>query len=251
PSSIDRGEGSILSWVSRDVTSCRATGGWSESKSFSGSQFVNPDRDTTYRINCSNSSGDSVSDRVTIRVNDDDRFNEFSNLIVDKRARNITLNQSNFSSIIEAQAGDLIEFEITVRNMGNRTERIRLRDVLPSGLTYSQNSTFVDGQNLGGIAIVGSGINLGNVSQAETVRVVFRTSVGSIISGQNITNRAFATVSNNNQTFDGSTNINIRDRGVVLGIGDIPTGPENVLPVVFIITFIGSLIVLSRVISME
>ena len=69
PTIIDRGQTSILSWTSQNATYCVASGGWSGSKSTSGSESVNPYNTTTYSITCYNENN-SATDTATVTVRD-------------------------------------------------------------------------------------------------------------------------------------------------------------------------------------
>jgi hypothetical protein len=52
PITITPGQAVNLSWVSQNVASCYASGGWSGTKATSGSQSVSPTQTTTYSITC-------------------------------------------------------------------------------------------------------------------------------------------------------------------------------------------------------
>ncbi|MBP6883945.1 MAG: hypothetical protein KBC06_01790 [Candidatus Pacebacteria bacterium] len=72
--SIDTDEGTIIRWDANNATYCSATGGtngWSGSRNTSGTFFTGSLSSTrTFGITCSNSTGGSDSDSVTIYVND-------------------------------------------------------------------------------------------------------------------------------------------------------------------------------------
>ncbi|MFH0890597.1 MAG: hypothetical protein V1856_01020 [Candidatus Liptonbacteria bacterium] len=71
PSVINRGQSSVLNWVSQNTTSCYASGGyWSGTKSLSGGETVYPNQTTTYYINCTGQNGQNVSAQATVFVND-------------------------------------------------------------------------------------------------------------------------------------------------------------------------------------
>jgi len=55
PPAIDPGGAATLQWSTTGVTSCSASGGWSGSKSLSGSQQVSPSSTTTYTLTCTGS----------------------------------------------------------------------------------------------------------------------------------------------------------------------------------------------------
>ena len=65
---ITQGERATLSWSSSNASTCSASGGWLGTKNTFGSQIVFPSFSTTYTLTCSNSSGQSASDSVTVSV---------------------------------------------------------------------------------------------------------------------------------------------------------------------------------------
>ncbi|MBI2035560.1 MAG: hypothetical protein HYT12_02660 [Candidatus Liptonbacteria bacterium] len=68
PTSINQGNSSFLGWNASNADYCTASGGWSGSKSISGSQTITPYLNTTYTLTCYNSRG-QTSDSVTVFVN--------------------------------------------------------------------------------------------------------------------------------------------------------------------------------------
>ncbi len=73
PSTITVGNSSTLAWYSQNASYCIASGGWSGSKSVSGSETVTPTVSTNYTINCYNGSGQN-SAIATIYVNSQQTF---------------------------------------------------------------------------------------------------------------------------------------------------------------------------------
>ncbi len=67
PTAITNGQSSTLSWNSTNVTSCTASGGWTGTKTLSGTQTVTPLANTTYSLNCSGAVG-NISKQVTVTV---------------------------------------------------------------------------------------------------------------------------------------------------------------------------------------
>ncbi|MFC1599355.1 hypothetical protein ACFL2W_01065, partial [Candidatus Omnitrophota bacterium] len=67
PSSINPGDSATLTWSSSDATAVDAQGGWSGSKSLSGSEVVTPASTTTYTLTATGPGG-SVSQSVTVTV---------------------------------------------------------------------------------------------------------------------------------------------------------------------------------------
>jgi hypothetical protein len=69
PSSIAAGGSSVLTWSSKNATSCDASGGWTGIKGESGSFTVDPTSTTTYTLTCSGPSGsDHASTLITVRA---------------------------------------------------------------------------------------------------------------------------------------------------------------------------------------
>ena len=58
---------SVLSWASKDATTCSSSGGWSGLKPLSGSEAVTPLTSTTYTLTCQGAGG-SVSKFLTVSV---------------------------------------------------------------------------------------------------------------------------------------------------------------------------------------
>ena len=69
PSTINQGSSATLSWSSSNASSCFASGGWSGSKSTSGSETVFPSFTTAYTMTCNSSTGEQRSNSVTVFVN--------------------------------------------------------------------------------------------------------------------------------------------------------------------------------------
>jgi len=65
---IDQGQSTTLNWSASDANSCNASGGWSGTKSVSGSELVTPAATTTYTLACDGDGGSDASS-ITITVN--------------------------------------------------------------------------------------------------------------------------------------------------------------------------------------
>src|SRR3989338_3202130 len=62
PVTVNSGSSSNLYWGSFNAVSCNAGGGWSGSKSLSGSQSTGPlYQNTTFSLTCTNSAGQSAT----------------------------------------------------------------------------------------------------------------------------------------------------------------------------------------------
>ncbi len=67
PSSINSGDSATVIWSSTNATSCTASGGWTGTKSISGTEVVSPTTDTTYTLSCSGAGG-SANGSATVSV---------------------------------------------------------------------------------------------------------------------------------------------------------------------------------------
>ena len=66
---INSGQSANLSWVTTNSTSCTASGGWSGTKSTSGSESTGAlTSSKTYTLACQNGNGDSANDSIRINV---------------------------------------------------------------------------------------------------------------------------------------------------------------------------------------
>jgi uncharacterized repeat protein (TIGR01451 family) len=167
---------------------------------------------------------------------------QHSNFQITKNVLNRTLGQTVFVNNVEAQAGDTVEFEIRVQYgsygyYGN--PQILVRDSLPYGLSYVAGSTRVNGNYVAdGITQSVNGIYLyGAYGQEQVIR--FLATVDKDRSSGTLTNQAFATI--NSDTRSAYASVNVRARGTVLGAADIPTGPEDVLPLSLSLGFASAL----------
>ncbi|OGY99603.1 MAG: hypothetical protein A2945_03085 [Candidatus Liptonbacteria bacterium RIFCSPLOWO2_01_FULL_52_25] len=238
PTSITQGQNSVLSWYSNNANSCSASVGWFGSKNVTGSETVSPLTTTTYTITCINNYGVAQASQVVGVISTP--FVTGNNPSITKTVRNVTLNQTIFSNGVQGQGPDILEFEIRVRNTDANTANLTVRDILPqqlfyvTGSTTSNGTTAVDG-------IVGAGLTLPSVAPNEERVIRFRAVIFSgIAQGTVITNQA-TVVTQTGSTQNGFATVTVSNRGQVLGITDIPTGPEDVLPIVLVLGLVGSI----------
>lgn len=251
PTTIAPGGSATLSWVTSGVTSCQATGGWSGNKPTSGSEVVTPAQSTSYTLVCTNSSF-WVADSKTVSVVPGTFITSGSPTITtttpsnnvrvqfSKLARNITLGQTAFSSLIEAQGGDVLEFQIKVRNTGSTQAPTTIRDLLPGDLFYVQGSTKVNSSAMGDGVTSTSGIFLGQLNPGEEKTVLLRASVISGATEKAVPNQVLIVADSTNQT--GTATIQIKNRGKVLGAGTVVTGPEDSIPYILGLGITGALL---------
>src|SRR5207249_2508595 len=67
PTSITSGQSSTLTWSSTNATSCTASGGWTGTKTISGTQAVTPTVTTAYTLACTGSGG-TATQSTTVTV---------------------------------------------------------------------------------------------------------------------------------------------------------------------------------------
>jgi hypothetical protein len=251
PGAVNQGQQAFLSWYSNNATTCNATGGWSGGKGLTGNETVYPSFTTTYTITCVNSYG-IATDAKTVIVNQQPTYygGSTGNVQVTKSVRNVTLNHVNFMQMDEAHGLDMLEFEIRVRNNDYNTnynynynqynQNVMLRDILPQELLYVSGSTSLDGFTAPD-GITQGGISLGTMNPGQEKVLRFRTTVFFGATPRTITNQAVAT-SGSGLSQSGFANVTIRPRGQVLGVADIPTGPEDMLPFTLTLGFLATIV---------
>lgn len=232
---LTQGDSAVLSWSSQYATSCVASGGWSGTKLASGSEVVSPTLTTTYTLACSNALG-SVQDSKIINVNE-------LSLVVTKLVRNITLNQTSFTNSVDAQALDILEFRVTLRNQSNQAFTATIRDSLPHGLSYIPSTTYVNGVNITDGALSSFGVILDFKPQEEKI-IKFLVVTQKEAKEQTLTSQTTASLNINPYTKQQAlASVKIKNQGRVLGAGTIITGPENPLPWTLAAGFITSLFI--------
>ena len=222
PATIYTGQSSLLSWYSNYATSCYASGGWSGTKSLSGSETVTPNQTTTYTITCYGAGG-SATDTVTVVVLSQYLTN--STLDITKLGRNLTAGQNYYAMSVNVKTDEVIEFWIRVANTGNTTAlNVVVKDSLPLGLKYYPNSTKVDGQSWAD-GLTTTGLSLGNLSSGAVRIITFQAiqeSTTSYTSAYNL-----ATVEASNASSNSSRCL--INHQAVLGAATVATGPRETL----------------------
>ncbi len=96
-------------------------------------------------------------------------------LNIDKLARNITDNQTNFTNSVTANPSEIIEFQIKVTSAGqNPALNVQVKDTLPLLLTF-EGPLKIDG--LESSANIFTGLSLGNLNPGQTKIIVFKAKV--------------------------------------------------------------------------
>lgn len=276
PNRIMYGNSSVLTWNSQNATSCFASNGWSGTKSLSGNETVSPTTQTTYTITCSNNRG-TAQDSDTVFVDypytppppyNPPPYNPppyyppynppssyLNGTVITKTVRNITTHEQFFQSNTEAQGLDMLEFELRLRNTNNFNASVTVRDFLPSELFYVTGSTRLgfggfSGNELSDGSTMQDGITNSNLSlnlQPYEERVIrFRSVVYSGTPEKTIINQGTVTTTSYSAsgalTSQSNASVTIRNRGRVLGVGTVITGPENILPWTLGGGFLGALL---------
>ena len=207
PSSITNGNYSTLNWSSNNANYCYASNAWSGSKSVSGNQSVSPNTTSTYTLTCYNSNGRSETCATTVYVGT--VYNN-PNLSIEKLVRNVTNSNPSFYDSVSANLGDEVEFSIRINSVGTGTlTNVRVRDVLPSNMTYVSGSTTIDGSyRADGIA--NGWIFVGDISQGNSKEVKFKARISSTIAG---VYGGSATINVANQNIQASSGVSITNLG--------------------------------------
>ena len=109
---------------------------------------------------------------------------EESRYTADIKARLADGEDKSWHTSVEAQVGDVVEFQFTYVNTGEEQQTAIFRDVLPENLAYVPGSTVVynslhpDGLNLDdGLLLSDAGVNLGNYTAGANAYVRFSAQV--------------------------------------------------------------------------
>jgi uncharacterized repeat protein (TIGR01451 family) len=205
PSSIQRGNSSTLNWSSQNATYCVAANAWSGTKSLSGTESVSPYYNSTFSLTCYNYSNVSGNCSTTISVNE---TSGNPNLSIEKLVNNITAN-SGYDDSVNAKPEEEVGFLIRVRSTGNTSAySVRVKDDLPTGLTYISGSTTVDG-SYASDGIIGGWIYIGSISSGNSKEIKFRVKVNPYVYGSS----GISTVSASNQNIQISSSVSVNQMG--------------------------------------
>lgn len=106
----------------------------------------------------------------------------YSNLTILKQGRNLSDGISTFSDVVVADPNETVVFQIRVTNSGsNLLTSVLLKDILPSRVSFNWNIT-VDGNPIvgGDGGLLGSGLNLGDLSAGQSKIVSFQVKVSDV-----------------------------------------------------------------------
>ncbi len=130
PSQIAAGQGATLSWSSTNASSCSASGGWSGTKSLSGSEIVYPSVTTSYVLTCSGTGG-QASTQTTVTVSSGNPAAS-----VNQRTENVSYPNGGSTSN-NAWPGNTLRYVFDVTNTGNvALSGAELGDYLSANLEF-------------------------------------------------------------------------------------------------------------------
>lgn len=102
-------------------------------------------------------------------------------LLIDKKMKNITNNDTSFADSVDAQPRQRIGVQITITNNGANlatASNVIIKDTLPSRLNYLPSTTTVGGVAVSdGIAGL-SGLNIGSLASGQSKTIYFETEIG-------------------------------------------------------------------------
>lgn len=238
----------VNDWVNFNATGGNGTYSWYTSQDASpysgnGSSFgTRFSYNGTKIVTVSSSNGGSA--QCMVYVNSQQQYQNFQ---ITKNVLNRTLGQTAYVPNVEAQAQDMVEFEIRVQTNSynnnynnNYNNQVIVRDTLPYGLAYVSGSTRVNGSQVADGIVGGSGIYLNNNYGNQEQVIRFLATVNQGQTSGTLTNQVSATM--NGDTRSAYASVNIRPRGTVLGAADIVTGPEDTLPVALTLGFLSALV---------
>ena len=100
-----------------------------------------------------------------------------------KNVRNVTTNEINFSDEDEAVAGDVIEYQIIIKNSGNGpADAVKIVDTLPVNVAYISGTTVLSrdaSANTLADGIVNGGVTLAEIQAGQTATIYFRARIDS------------------------------------------------------------------------
>lgn len=118
-------------------------------------------------------------------------------LVIDKVVRNVTSDQAAYVDANTAQAGDNLEYMITLENVGEgKADQIKVYDLLPVNVAYDNSFTpqiIIDGVVQDLIGSITDGVIIDKLEAGESIRIIFKakTSVD-LASGEHLVNTAYA-----------------------------------------------------------
>ncbi|HRS47693.1 MAG TPA: hypothetical protein P5225_00215, partial [Candidatus Paceibacterota bacterium] len=190
---------------------------------------VNSSAYNTTLTNVSKAWADSigtVSDSAYVNISGYE--SRYTTLSISKTVKDVALN-SAYSETLYMRPSTEVEYRIVITNTGSYfAQDVLIKDVLPSGLVYKPNSTYIDGiLTNDGITSGGIYIDDLNVGQSKTItyRATLRENSFFTQSLTTLVNNATANGLNTNSISDTATVYAIQ-QGRVLGAASVDTGAD-------------------------
>lgn len=242
PLSIPFYSSAILSWFSSGANYCVASNGWSGQKPTSGSESTgNLISSKVYTLTCYGAGG-SKSDSVVVNIQ---QILGAVSPTIQKKARNLSDGQNYYSKSVNADPGEVLEFQIVI-NSGSGANNVTLKDILPAKISFRPNTLKINGNLISGN--ITSGVSLGNLSQNQVSTITFLAD----IAGSDRFNFGATTLTNNATLyFNGgslsdSVTIVVRKSAVAGASTEVSTGfnLKLIFEILFIPFFVAGLLTL-------
>lgn len=148
-------------------------------------------------------------------------------LTVNKKAINLTANNFNWSTSINAKPFDILVFAVTLQAGSQDVHNIVVQDILPNGLIFRGNLTVNAALNT--TSNPATGINIGTISANGIAVVSYQAQVAAPINFAfgATTLTSTATVMGSNVASQTATEAVTVNRSLVDGAIDVPTGFTN------------------------
>lgn len=225
PKRIEPRGNSVIAWSAPNMSSCTTSGGWSGQKPTSGSETVFPNESTEYVLTCVNGSR-TIRKSVIVYVGTTPITGNSAQTSLVVRARNLTAQETQYGDTVKAQGLDNVEFEIRLTGSATAATQMRILAGLPKELFYLPASTKINGVQIPDGIAEASGIFIGDIATNETKVITF-TAV--VFYGVEPKTLSVAVTAKGSATFEDSVNLQIANRGQVLGASTVVTGPEHIV----------------------
>ena len=180
----------------------------------------------TYTARVRVESGNDLDVEDTADIEAEDCGKDEGNLSIEKLVSNLS-NGTGYLDSVAAKPGDVLSFKITVEAVNGDLQDVQLTDVLPYGIRNAQD-IYVDGSRVSDN--LASGIDLGDIDESDTVKVIFTAYVAdkdSFSFGQNrVTNTAEAECDDDNCSDEDSAEVTV-NKTQVEGATTVSTGFTN------------------------
>lgn len=239
PQRIQPQGNSIIAWSTRNMNSCTASGGWSGGRPTSGSETVFPNVSTEYILTCVNGSR-TVRESVIVYVGTSPVVTgNTGQAVLTMKARNLTAQESQFADTVKAQGLDNVEFEIWLTAGASGATQMSVLSAIPKELFYLPASAKINGVQIPDGIAEANGIFIGDIGANETKIITFTAVVFYGVAEKTLSVPASAKGS---AVLTDSVDLQIANRGQVLGASDVVTGPEHLVLWVILAGFLAAIV---------